>query len=102
MPVEPETAPPPAAEEQTPVEEVPVLAVRDTVIFPGALLPITIGRPSSIALVQALGENRTLGVIAQLDPRIDTPGPTDMYQVGTVCVLHKVLRVPKENSAPVL
>ena len=97
MPVESESAPPPAAEEQTLVEEVPILAVRDTVIFPGALSPITIGRPSSIALVQALGENRTLGVITQVDPRIDVPGPTDMHPVGTLCVLHKVLRVPKDN-----
>jgi ATP-dependent Lon protease len=93
-------------EPQTPVaaeivettnEEVPVLAVRDTVIFPGALLPITIGRPTSVALVQSLGENRTLAVVAQLDPRVDTPGPEDMYEIGTVCVMHKAIRVPKDN-----
>ncbi len=41
-------------------EELPLLAVRDTVVFPGALLPITVGRPASVALVQALGENRLL------------------------------------------
>ena len=77
MAVEQDQAPPqPLAEaEASPVEEVPVLAVRDTVIFPGALLPITIGRPSSVALVQSLGENRTLAVVAQQDPRIDMPGP---------------------------
>src|SRR5215831_18503077 len=79
------------------LEEVPVLAVRDTVIFPGALAPITIGRPSSIALVQSLGENRTMAVVSQLDPRVDTPGPDDMYNVGTLCVMHKAIRVPKEN-----
>jgi ATP-dependent Lon protease len=79
------------------IEEVPVLAVRDTVIFPGALLPITIGRPSSVALVQSLGENRTLAVVAQLDPRVDAPGPEDMYEVGTICVMHKAIRVPKDN-----
>jgi ATP-dependent Lon protease len=99
MSVEPEQeqalAPSPGGE--TAVEEVPVLAVRDTVIFPGALLPITIGRPSSIALVQSLGENRTLAVVAQLDPRVDTPVPEDMYQIGTVCVMHKAIRVPKDN-----
>jgi len=91
----------PAAEEtthpETPAEEIPVLAVRDTVIFPGALLPVTIGRPSSIALVQALGENRIFAVVAQLDPRVDIPGPDDMYQVGTLCVMHKAVRVPREN-----
>src|SRR5205085_1100437 len=61
------------------------------------LLPITIGRPSSVALVQSLGENRTLAVVAQQDPRIDTPGPDDMYEIGTICVMHKAIRVPKDN-----
>src|SRR3954465_6156442 len=90
-------APLPAEAETSPVEEVPVLAVRDTVIFPGALLPITIGRPSSVALVQSLSENRTLAVVAQQDPRIDAPGPDDMYEIGTICVMHKAIRVPKDN-----
>jgi ATP-dependent Lon protease len=78
-------------------EELPVLTVRDTVIFPGALLPITVGRPSSVALVQSLGENRHLAVVSQLDPRVDAPGPDDLYKVGTVCVMHKAIRVPKDN-----
>jgi ATP-dependent Lon protease len=87
-----------APAETTPeIEEVPVLAVRDTVIFPGALLPITIGRASSIALVQSLGENRTLAVVAQRDPRVDTPGPDDMHEIGAICVMHKAIRVPKDN-----
>src|ERR1039457_2612670 len=85
------------APQAAPLEELPVLTVRDTVIFPGALLPITVGRPSSVALVQALGENRTLAVISQLDPRVDTPGPEDLYEVGTLCVMHKAIRVPKDN-----
>jgi ATP-dependent Lon protease len=80
-----------------PLEELPVLTVRDTVIFPGAMLPITVGRPVSIALVQSLGENRTVAVVSQLDPRVDAPQPEDLYEVGTVCVMHKVFRVPKEN-----
>jgi ATP-dependent Lon protease len=89
---------PATPEEAAPeIEEVPVLAVRDTVIFPGALLPITIGRPSSIALVQSLGENRTLAVVAQRDPRVDTPGPDDMHEIGAICVMHKAIRVPKDN-----
>jgi len=79
------------------LEEVPILTVRDTVIFPGALQPITVGRPSSVALAQSLGENRTLAVISQLDPRVDTPGPDDLYQIGTVCVMHKAIRIPKDN-----
>src|ERR1022692_3762035 len=88
--------PTPAAEPPS-LEEVPILTVRDTVIFPGALLPITVGRPASVALVQSLGESRTLAVISQLDPRVDTPGPDDLYEVGTLCVMHKAIRVPKDN-----
>src|SRR6185312_1517323 len=97
MAVEEKQLPPPGEAEVEPVEEVPVLTVRDTVVFPGALAPITVGRPASVALVQSLGENRTLAVVSQLDPRVDVPGPEDLYPIGTLCVLHKVIRVPKEN-----
>ena len=78
-------------------EELAILTVRDTVLFPHAMLPITVGRPSSIALVESLGENRLFGVVSQLDPRVETPGPEDLYPVGTVALLHKAIRVPKDN-----
>jgi ATP-dependent Lon protease len=90
-------APPETDRPEAEQEEVPVLTVRDTVVFPGSMVPITVGRPASVALVQSLGENRSLAVVSQLDPRVDTPGPDDLYPVGTLCVLHKVVRVPKEN-----
>jgi ATP-dependent Lon protease len=79
------------------IEELPVLAVRETVIYPGALLPVTVGRPSSLALVQSLGENRMIAVVSQLDPRVESPAPEDLYAVGTVCVMHKAIKVPREN-----
>ncbi len=97
MPVEQEEAQVPADAESSEHEELPVLTVRDTVIFPGAMLPITVGRPASVALVQAMGENRALAVVSQRDPRVDAPMPSDLYEVGTACILHKVLRVPREN-----
>ena len=87
----------PAAEETTALEELPILTVRDTVIYPGALLPITVGRPSSLALVQSLAENRTLAVVSQLDPRVEAPNPEDLYEIGTLCVMHKAIKVPREN-----
>jgi ATP-dependent Lon protease len=80
-----------------PLEELPVLTVRDTVIFPGAMLPITVGRPASVALVQSLGESRTFAVVSQVDPRVDLPKPEDLYEIGTICTLHKAIRVPREN-----
>jgi ATP-dependent Lon protease len=79
------------------VEELPVLAVRETVIYPGALLPVTVGRPSSLALVQSLGESRLIAVISQLDPRVESPEPDDLYAVGTLCVMHKSIKVPRDN-----
>jgi ATP-dependent Lon protease len=99
MPVEEDAVPveTPVEIVENQIEEVPVLAVRDTVVFPGALLPITVGRPSSVALVQSLGENRTMAVISQLDPRVESPGPDDLYRMGTICVMHKAIRVPKDN-----
>jgi len=96
MPVEEEQAEPAGKAEES-LEELPVLTVRDTVIFPGAMLPITVGRPASVALVQSLGENRTIAVVSQLDPRVDAPRPEDLYAIGTVCVMHKAIRAPKEN-----
>ena len=76
-----------------PAEELPILTVRDTVIFPHALLPINVGRPSSMALIGSLGENRLLGVVSQLDPHEESPGPKDLYEVGTVAMIHKVVRM---------
>jgi ATP-dependent Lon protease len=93
----PEELDPAAGGNHATAEELPVLTVRDTVIYPGALLPITVGRPASLALVQSLGENRTLAIISQLDPRVEAPTPDDLYQIGTVCVMHKAIKVPKDN-----
>jgi ATP-dependent Lon protease len=47
--------------------------------------------------VQSLGENRTIAVVSQIDPRVDAPQPDDLYHVGSICILHKAVRVPKEN-----
>jgi ATP-dependent Lon protease len=79
------------------LEDVPILAVRDVVLYPGAMLPITVGRPSSVALVQSMGESRSLAIVSQLDPRVDAPQPKDLYEIGTLCVMHKAIRVPREN-----
>lgn len=98
MPVDEDIRQPAASgEEPGALEELSILTVRDTVLFPHAMLPITVGRPSSLALVEALGENRLFGVVSQLDPRVETPDPDDLYEIGTVAMLHKAIRVPKDN-----
>ena len=59
------------------------LPVRDTVLFPGAVMPLPVGRESSLALLDSLeGPEKLLGVVAQLDPRIESPTGTDLHGVG--------------------
>ncbi|MDE3200384.1 MAG: endopeptidase La [Acidobacteriota bacterium] len=74
-----------------------VLPVRDTVLFPHAVLPLTVGRESSIQLIESLGDQRSIVVAAQLDPRLDTPKPSDLHQVGTLATVHKIVRMPNES-----
>jgi ATP-dependent Lon protease len=71
--------------------------VRDTVLFPHAVLPLTVGRESSIQLIESLGEERTIIVAAQVDPRLDSPKPGDMHTVGTLATVHKVVRMPNQS-----
>src|SRR6185437_11933720 len=75
----------------------PVLPVRDTVLFPHAVLPLTVGRESSIQLIESMGEERTIIVAAQIDPRLDSPQPNDLHHVGTLATVHKVVRMPNQS-----
>ena len=85
-------------ESSTPtVRRIAVLPVRDTVLFPHAVLPLTVGRESSIQLIESLGEERAIVVAAQLDPRLDTPKPGDLHAVGTLATVHKIVRMPNQS-----
>ncbi len=75
----------------------PALPVRDTVLFPHAVLPLTVGRQSSINLINSLGEDKLIWVVAQRDAHVDTPQPGDMYQVGTIAMVHKIVRMPNQS-----
>src|SRR5262244_1326197 len=75
----------------------PILPVRDTVLFPHAVLPLTVGRESSVQLINSLGEDKTIVVVAQREARVDTPQPTDLYTVGTLAVVHKVVKMPNQS-----
>ncbi len=79
-------------------EVLSVLPVRDTVLFPGAVLPLTVGRESSLALVNSLeGDEKLLGVVAQLDPRVEDPSSADLHKVGTLAKVHKTVKMPNGN-----
>jgi ATP-dependent Lon protease len=94
-PVSPEILAP--ADAKPTVKRVPVLPVRDTVLFPHAVLPLTVGRESSIQLIESLGEDRSIVVTAQKDPRQDAPTPEDMHEVGTLATVHKIVRMPNQS-----
>src|SRR6266516_1166690 len=78
-------------------KSLPVLPVRDTVLFPHAVLPLTVGRESSVQLINSLGEDKTIVVVAQREARIDSPQPTDLYTVGSLAVVHKVVKMPNQS-----
>ncbi len=75
----------------------PVLPLRDTVLFPHAVLPLTVGREGSIQLIQSLGEEKTIVVVAQRDSRMDAPQPADLHSYGTLATVHKVVKMPNQS-----
>jgi len=88
---------PTKAQEEQDERSLPVLPVRDTVLFPHAVLPLTVGRESSVQLINSLGEDKTILVVAQREARVDSPQPTDLYTVGTLAVVHKVVKMPNQS-----
>src|SRR5437764_12716572 len=83
----------PEAETRT----LPVLPVRDTVLFPHAVLPLTVGRETSVQLINSLGADKTIVVVAQREARVDSPQPTDLFSIGTVATVHKVVKMPNQS-----
>jgi ATP-dependent Lon protease len=78
--------------------ELPLLPVRETVLFPGAVMPLTVGRESSLALLDSLhGEEKIIGVVAQLDPRVEEPSGSDLHAMGTAAKIHKMVRMPNNT-----
>jgi ATP-dependent Lon protease len=75
----------------------PILPVRDTVLFPHAVLPLTVGRESSIQLINSLGEEKSIVVVAQRDARMDAPQPSDLHAYGTLATIHKVVKMPNQS-----
>lgn len=72
-----------------------IIAVRDMVLFPGAIAPIAIGRPKSIAAAQqALREQRPVGIVLQRSPETEEPGPDDLYRVATIANVVRYITAP--------
>jgi len=82
-------------EERTIPEELPVLPLRNTVVFPLTVIPLVVQRPRSVRLIDdAVLANRLIALVALKDPEIEEPTPSDVYRVGTVAMIHRLARMP--------
>ena len=90
-------------EDVTLPEVLPILTLRSSVIFPGSVTPITVGRAKSIALVRAVeAADGLLGAVLQTDSSIEDPQPNDMHKVGTSARILKILEMPNGNLTVIL
>jgi len=84
-------------------DELPILPLRNTVLFPGVVLPISVGRSKSLKLIREVYKrNGVLGTLAQLNPDTDDPGLADLYKVGTVAKILKILEMPDGNTTVII
>lgn len=84
-------------------DTLPILPLRNTVLFPGVVAPITVGRDKSIALIKDAYKNKQIiGVTAQKDEKIEDPLPEDVYSIGTAARILKLLRMPDGNTMVIL
>lgn len=77
-------------------EEIPILPLRGLVVYPETAVPLTVGQPRSIRLIDDVvsKDDRLIGLVASKDPQNEKPGPEDLYQVGTVANVHRLFRAP--------
>ena len=84
-------------------EELPILPLKNTVLFPGVVIPITASRDRSIKLIKAVNSGtKLLGVIAQQNGETKSPSPEDLYQKGTLAKVLRVLKMPDGNTTIIL
>ncbi|AWM15088.1 endopeptidase La [Flavobacterium sediminis] len=83
--------------------DLPILPLRNTVLFPGVVIPITAGRDKSIKLINdANATGKVIGVVAQKDEVVEEPTPNDIYHIGTVARIIRVLKMPDGNTTVIL
>ena len=76
-------------------ESLPLMAVRDVVVFNYMIIPLFVGRPGSISAVnEAMNDDKLIMLVSQKDATKDTPGPDDLYRVGMVCMIMRTLKLP--------
>ena len=76
-------------------EFLPILPLRGVVVYPQTAVPLTVGQPRSVKLVdEVVGGDKLVGLVASTNPELESPGPNDLYRVGTVAIVHRLLRAP--------
>jgi len=76
-------------------QELPILPLRGVVVYPFTAVPLTVGQPRSIRLVDdVVSGDKLVGLVTAINPEIETPGPADLYQTGTIAIVHRLLRAP--------
>ncbi|MBS0011530.1 MAG: endopeptidase La [Bacteroidales bacterium] len=84
-------------------DELPVLSLRNNVLFPGVVLPISIGRSKSIKLIRDAYEgDRIVGAVAQIDPEIEDPRFTDLHRIGAIGHIIKLLEMPDGSTTAII
>ncbi len=84
-------------------EELAILPLRNTVLFPGVAIPITVGRDKSIALIKAVNQgSKLLGVVSQIDPTIEEPTPEDLTQIGTLAKIVRSFTMPDGSTMVII
>ena len=84
-------------------DELPIMPLRNTVLFPGVVIPITVGRDKSIALIKDVYKgSKILGVVAQKDDNIENPDINDVYNIGTVAHIIKMFQMPDGNTTVII
>ncbi len=84
-------------------EELPILPLRNTVLFPGVVIPITVGRDKSIKLIRDANKgSKIIGVLTQMDVEVEEPEQEDLYRVGTVAQILKMLRMPDGSTTAII
>jgi ATP-dependent Lon protease len=84
-------------------ETVPILSLRNTVLFPGVVLPISIGRPRSVQLIKdAYRSDKIVGTVAQKDPDMENPEFNDLHTVGTIGQIVKLLEMPDGSTTAII
>ncbi|MFT5511803.1 MAG: ATP-dependent Lon protease, partial [Bacteroidia bacterium] len=85
------------------LDELPMLPLRNTVLFPGVIFPITLGRDKSIKLIKdAYKSTKTIGVVSQKDSKIEDPTFDDLHRIGTVAHIVKMIRMPDGNTTAII